>query len=149
MEVILTKDVAGLGEAGTLVVVKPGYGRNYLQPQGLATIATKANKKVIEENLRQHAQKLQKIKQAAETIAKKINNINLVLSVKASESGKTFAAITPVQIIKAYESYGINIDAKQVLLKEIIKSTGNYQATIQLHKEIEIPVGITVKALEL
>ena len=89
MEVILKQDVKNLGEKDDIVNVKPGYGRNYLIPQGLALTATGSNKKVVAENVKQAAHKAEKLKKDAEAIAEKIGNV--VLEIKAKAALKTEA----------------------------------------------------------
>jgi large subunit ribosomal protein L9 len=121
MEVILKQDVTGVGYKNDIVKVKAGYGNNYLIPNGFALIANKANKRLVEENVRQAAHKASKVKQDAEAIAAKVGELTLEIGTKAGESGKIFGAITALQIADALKAKGFDIDRKKVHLKEIPK----------------------------
>ena len=101
MEIILKQDVTGLGYKNDIVKVKPGYGRNYLIPNGVALIANESNKKVVAENVRQAAHKAAKVKLDAETLVAKIGELTIEIGTKAGESGKIFGAVTAVQVSDA------------------------------------------------
>lgn len=146
MEVILRQDIKGLGYKNDTVKVKGGFGRNYLIPQGLAIVASKSNKKMIEENIRQAAHKAEKIKQDAEALAKKIGSPEIEIQTKAGEKGKIFGAITPIQIADKLKEKGFDIDRKQITLKENIKTVGDYEAELDLHKEVKHNINISVVA---
>src|SRR5882762_5294611 len=98
MEVILKQDVQGLGYKNDVVKVKPGYGRNFLIPNGSAIIANDSNKRMIAENVRQVAHKAAKIKDEAIALAEKLGDMTVVLKTKAGETGKIFGAITSLQV---------------------------------------------------
>src|SRR4051812_12153589 len=114
MEIILTQDVQGLGYKNDVVKVKPGYGRNYLIPNGVALIANDSNKRMIAENSRQAAHKAAKVKQDAETIAQKMGELTVEVKTKAGETGKIFGAVTAIQIADALKAKGFDIDRKKV-----------------------------------
>ncbi|NJO03036.1 MAG: 50S ribosomal protein L9 [Bacteroidia bacterium] len=138
MEVILKEDVQGLGYKDDLVNVKPGYGRNYLIPLGLAVLATESNKKMMQENQRQVAHKADKIKKDAEEIATQINALNLEIKAKVSESGKIFGAVTNTQLSDVLKNHGVEIDRRRISLdQKEIKTVGEYTATVDLHKEVK------------
>ncbi len=138
MEVILKEDVQGLGYKDDLVTVKPGYGRNYLIPQGIAVIATPSNKKVLEENMRQAAHKADKVRQDAEEIAGKIEEVLLKIITKVSESGKIFGSVTNTQLADGLRDKGIEIDRRKISIdQKEIKTVGDYSATVDLHKEVK------------
>ena len=101
MDIILKEDIKGLGYKNDIVSVKPGYGRNYLIPQGMAIIASHNNKKMIEENVRQASHKAEKIKGDATELAAKIGDLTLEIKTKAGESGKIFGAVTALQVARA------------------------------------------------
>ncbi|MCL4154428.1 UNVERIFIED_CONTAM: hypothetical protein GTU68_066839, partial [Idotea baltica] len=101
MEVILKTDIKGLGYKNDTVAVKPGYGRNYLIPQGFAIIASTSNKKMIAENIKQASHKADKIKNDAEAIAAAIGDNALEIKAKVGDSGKIFGAVTTLQISDA------------------------------------------------
>jgi len=146
MEVILKQDVQGLGYKNDLVKVKPGYGRNYLIPNGIALMATEANKKMLAENTRQAAHKAAKLKQDAETIAQKIGELTLEIGTKAGESGRIFGAITGLQVADALKAKGFEVDRKKIVFKNQPKELGEYTVTLDLHKEVKHDITIKVVA---
>lgn len=145
MEIILKQDIQGLGYKNDTVNVKPGYGRNYLIPQGYAIIANQSNKKMVAENVKQAAHKAEKIKTDAETLATSIGDIVLQIGTKAGESGKIFGAITALQVADALKAKGFDIDRKKIKF-ESIKQVGEYTATIDLHREVKHDVKINIVA---
>jgi len=146
MDVILTQDVKGLGYKDDTVSVKPGYGRNFLIPRGIAIIANTSNRKRIEENIRQASHKAEKLKNDAEALAEKIGDVVLKIPAKAGESGKIFGAITTLQIADALKAKGFNIDRKQVTFQGDVKTIGEYTALLDLHKEVKKEVSFIVEA---
>lgn len=146
MEVILKDDVKNLGYKNDTVSVKPGYGRNYLIPQGLAVIADKSNKKVVAENIRQAAHKADKIKNDAQEIANSIGDITLEIPAKVGESGKIFGSVTTLQISDALKAKGIEVDRKRISFDQDVKTAGEYTASINLHKEVKHQVKFNVVA---
>lgn len=146
MEVILREDIQGLGYKNDTVEVKPGYGRNFLIPRGMAIIASASNKKMISENIRQAAHKAEKAKKDAEEIAKKIGELTLEIKTKAGESGKIFGAITPIQIAEALAASGHEVDRKRISFEQKIKELGEYTALLDLHKEVHHPIQVKVVA---
>ncbi|MFY0606908.1 MAG: 50S ribosomal protein L9 [Cyclobacteriaceae bacterium] len=143
MEVILRDDVKGLGYKNDTVSVKPGYGRNYLIPQGKAIIASVSNKKMIAENIRQAAHKAEKLKNDAEAIGAKLADLTLEIKTKAGESGKIFGAITALQVADALKEKGFDIDRKKITLASI-KELGEHTAQIDLHKEVHPEIKLNV-----
>lgn len=146
MEVILKEDIKGLGYKNDLVNVKPGYGRNYLIPQGFAIIASTSNKKVLAENVKQASHKADKVKQDAESIAASIGNSVFEIAAKVGETGKIFGAITTLQISDALKRKGFDIDRKKISLQSDVKTEGEYEAIIDLHREVKHAVKFKVVA---
>jgi large subunit ribosomal protein L9 len=146
MEVILKQDVQGLGYKNDTVKVKPGYGRNFLIPNGVAIIANDSNKRLVNENIRQASHKAAKLKQDAEAIAQKIGDVTLEIGTKAGETGKIFGAVTPFQVADALKAKGFEVDRKKIILKEQPKQLGNYTVTLDLHKEVKHQITIKVVA---
>lgn len=144
MEIILKEDIKGLGYKNDTVSVKPGYGRNFLIPQGMAIIANKSNSKMIEENIRQAAHKAEKLKNDAQDIAKKIGDLNLEIKTKAGESGKIFGAITAIQVADVLKEKGFDIDRKRISFSGNIKELGEHKVTIDLHKEVHHEITLNV-----
>ncbi|MDX2305714.1 MAG: 50S ribosomal protein L9 [Microscillaceae bacterium] len=138
MEVILKEDVQGLGYKNDLVNVKPGYGRNYLIPRGLAIAATDSTKKMLAENIRQAAHKAEKVKKDAEALASQIEGILIEITTKVSESGKIFGSVTNTQLADAMRVQGIDIDRRKIsIVQKEIKIIGEYSAVVDLHKEVK------------
>lgn len=145
MEIILKQDVENLGHKDDIVNVKPGYGRNYLIPQGYAILATKPAKKMHEENMKQKAHKEAKLRADAENLAKKIENVSLKIATKTSSTGKIFGSINTIMIAEALEKVGFDIDRKNIAIKgEAIKEVGSYEATIKLYKNIKVTIKFDV-----
>jgi large subunit ribosomal protein L9 len=133
MQVILRTDIAGLGYKNDVVDVKPGYGRNYLIPQGFAVMATDSNKKQLAENLKQVAHKAEKLKKDAEDLAAAIGDITL----------KIFGRVTSIQISDALKVKGFDVDRKKITIEDV-KVVGTYKAQLDLHKEVKHSVNISV-----
>jgi large subunit ribosomal protein L9 len=144
MEVILKTDIKGLGYKNDLVEVKPGYGRNYLIPQGYAVLATDSNKKILAENIKQAAHKAEKIKKEAEEIAAKLAGITLEIKAKIGESGKIFGKVTTLQISDVLAENGINIDRKKISINVPVQTAGEFEAEVDLHREVKSAVKFVV-----
>ena len=139
MEIILKQDVNKLGFKDDIVTVKPGYGRNYLIPQGFAVLATPSAKKVLAENLRQRAHKEAKLIADANATAEALKALEIKIAVKAGGE-KLFGSVTNADIAAALESNGQSID-KKFITSGTIKRLGKYTANVRLHREviIELP----------
>jgi len=146
MEVILKEDVTNLGYKNDIVKVKSGYGRNYLIPQGKAVIATDSARKILAEDLRQRAHKLEKIKKDAEEVAAKLKDVALTIKTKVSSTGTIFGSVTNIQIADELAKLGLEIDRKIIVIKESVKEVGNYTATVKLHKEVSVELPFEVVA---
>lgn len=137
MDIILKENVENLGDAGELVTVKPGYGRNYLIPQGKAILATVSAKKMLEENQRQRAHKEEKLVEEAKNNAAKLNDMSLKIGAKVGDQGKIFGSVNTIQVAEAIKKLGVDIDRKNISInQEPIKSVGEYEATIKFHKDV-------------
>jgi large subunit ribosomal protein L9 len=147
MEVILKNDVKNLGYKDDVVNVKPGYGRNFLLPKGLAIMATASTKKMQAETVKQRAFKDQKIKTAAEKTATALKDMVVKVGAKAGESGKIFGSITTVQLADAIKKLGYEVDRKNISINEEgIKNLGTYTAEVRFHKEVVSNVTFEVVA---
>ncbi len=137
MELILIKNVDSLGYKDELVTVKPGYGRNFLIPQGYAKLATPSAKKAHAEILKQRSHKEAKIKDEAVELAAKLQGVTIKIGAKASESGRIFGSINTIQLAEALKEQGIEIDRRSLKIKdEPIRDAGTYTAEANLHKEV-------------
>ena len=119
MQIILLTDIANLGHKDDVINVKPGYGRNYLIPQGYAILATEAAKKIVAENTKQRAHKEAKLKAEAEELAAKLAELKLTVGAKTSSTGKIFGSVNNIMISEALLAQGFDIDRKKIMLKEI------------------------------
>ena len=146
MEIILKEDVINLGYKGDIVNVKPGYGRNFLIPTKKAILATESAKKMLAEDLKQRAHKLERLKNDAIELADKLKDVVLAVGAKTSTTGKIFGAVGPIQLADAFEKAGFTVDRKVTLLKDAVKEIGSYKATLKLHKEVTIDVTFEVVA---
>jgi len=147
MEVILKQDVKNLGDKDDVVNVKPGYGRNFLIPKGMAAMATVSAKKVLTETVKQRAFKEEKVKKAAETTAAKLKDIVLQVGAKVGESGKIFGSVTSVQLADAIKKLGFEVDRKNIRMSEdAVKTVGTYTAEVRFHKEVISTVTFEVVA---
>ncbi len=145
MEIILLEDVINLGYKGDIVKVKDGYGRNFLIPQKKAVIASPSAKKVLAEDQRQQAHKLEAIKNAAIELGEQITAVGaLTIGAKTSSTGKIFGAVGPIQIAEALEREGVTVDRKQIAIKSSIKEVGTYTAFAKLHKEVTVEIPFEV-----
>lgn len=146
MEIILKEDVINLGYKGDIVKVKDGYGRNFLIPTKKAILATVPAKKMLAEDLKQRAHKLESLKNAAIELAEKLKEVVLTVGAKTSTTGKIFGAVGPIQVADAFEKAGFAVDRKVIVLKDAVKEIGSYKATLKLHKEVTIEVAFEVVA---
>ena len=148
MEIILKEDVINLGYKNDIVNVKSGYGRNYLIPTGKAVIASPAAKKMLAEELKQRAHKLEKIKKDAEELAAKLEGVSLKIATKVSSTGTIFGSVGNIQIADELAKLGHNIDRKLIVVKDTVKEVGNYKAVVKLHKEVSVEIPFEVVAEE-
>ena len=144
MQVILKEDVINLGYKDDVVTVKDGYGRNFLIPQGKAVIASPSALKVLAENQKQRAHKLEKIKADAQEMAAKLEGVTLTIGAKTSSTGTIFGSVTNIQIAEALEKSGFNVDRKIIYIKEAVKEVGSYKAQVKLHKEVSVEIPFDV-----
>src|ERR1035437_7723358 len=146
MEIILKEDVINLGYKGDIVNVKPGDGRNFLIPTKKAILATESAKKMLAEDLKQRAHKLERLKNDAIELADKLKDVVLAVGAKTSTTGKIFGAVGPIQLADAFEKAGFTVDRKVIVLKDAVKEIGSYKATLKLHKEVTVEVAFEVVA---
>jgi large subunit ribosomal protein L9 len=137
MNIILLRDIDKLGDKHTIVKVKPGYGRNYLIPQGVGVVANAANKKKLESLIAEEEAKEAARLEEYKALASQLDGQTLKVGVKAGTSGKIFGSVTNVQIAQAIkDQLNLDIERKKIVLPEEVKEVGTYEATINLHKEV-------------
>ena len=138
MEVILKKNVDKLGYANEVVTVKPGYGRNFLIPQGYAILATASAKKAHDEVMRQKSHKESKMLAEAQAVAAKLADVSISIATKAGENGKIFGSINTVQLAEALRGAGFEVDRKSLKIKdEPIRELGSFEAEANLYKGVK------------
>lgn len=138
MEIILKKNVDNLGYTNEIVDVKPGYGRNFLIPQGYAILATASAKKAHAEIMKQKAHKESKVLAEAEALGQRLAASTVKIVTKVGENGKIFGSVNTVQLSEALKAEGIEVDRKSVKIKdEPIREIGTYEATANLHKDVK------------
>ena len=147
MRVILREDVHGLGDVGDIVEVKPGYGRNYLLPQGLAVLADPKNVRRIEHEQRLIAKRLESMKAEAAEVSSRLEGLSVTIPRKSGELDKLFGSVTVRDIADALAIEGVEVDRKRIRLQEPIKTLGVYKVTVRLHPEVtpEIMVWVTAE----
>ena len=146
MKVILREDVENLGRGGELVDVKPGYGRNYLLPRGLAVVANPKNIREIEHQKAVASAKAAKMKASAEALAKRLSDTPLNLKRKAGEQDKLFGSVTAMDLAEALAQRGLAIDRRSIDLREPIKTLGDFEVPVKLHHEVVGKVKVKVEA---
>lgn len=145
MKVILRQDVDKLGKAGDVVRVAPGYGRNFLLPQKIAIEATPGNLKIIEIERIASARRDQREKQAASLVAKELEKLVVTIRRKAGEGGTLYGSVTSLDIADFLITHKIDIDKRKIQLEDPIKSVGEYQVPIRLHREVVVPIKVIVE----
>ncbi len=147
MELILKQDVEHLGFKDDVVTVKNGYGRNYLIPRGMATMATPSAKKVLEENLRQRAHKEKKVVDAATKTADAIKGLEIKIASKVGTGDKLFGSVTTIDLAAALAKQGHEVDKKFISIQGgSVKRLGPYNAQIRLHRDVVVDLGFDVIA---
>ena len=145
MEIILKEDIIGLGYKNDIVNVKSGYGRNYLSPTGKGVIASPSAKKILAENLKQQAHKLQALLEAAQKEAAKLEGVAVAVEAKVSATGQLYGSVNAATVAEELAKKGFEIDRKQIVMKDI-KTVGDFVATVIFHKEVKVEVPVTVSA---
>jgi len=148
VKVILREDAGRLGNAGDLVSVKPGFARNFLVPQGKATLATESNIKELEHNQRVIADKLAKELKDLRATSHKLKSMVVEIEKRAGEDGKLFGSVTTANIADLIEAKGVKLDRRKIQLPDSIKEVGEHTIAIKLHSEVETSVKLIVSLEE-
>ncbi|MBU0504142.1 MAG: 50S ribosomal protein L9 [Candidatus Omnitrophota bacterium] len=144
MEVILIQDVLGIGKAGTRVKVKDGFARNYLLLKGLAAQATAANLKDLEQKRKIQSLRDEKLKEQAEGLKAELEKLSLTLPSLAQNETELYGSITNLDIERALNEEGFNIDKNSIVLDEPIKSLGVFEVPVKLHSEISAKIKVWI-----
>ena len=144
-KILLREDVENLGGRGEVVKVRAGYARNFLLPQGIATLATKGNVKQIENERSALLKKVATERETAEAQAAQMGDISLKFERKAGDGGTLFGSVTSMDIADALKAEGFEIDRRKISLKDAIKETGDYTVSLKLHREVILDIPVSVR----
>jgi len=144
MKLILKETINSLGKEGDVVKVKPGYGRNYLLPQGKAVPATTENLAVLEQNRAEIQARLEKERKAAEAVAKKLSGVTVIIEQLAGDDERLFGSVTNADISAKLAEQDIAIDKKQILLPEPIKALGESKVQVKIGFEVSAEITVSV-----
>ena len=148
MELILKKTVDTLGEEGDIVKVKSGYGRNFLIPKKLAVVANKANLALLEQEKAVIESSREKQRQEAESLSKKVSGTTITIQHRAGEEEKLFGSVTAADIAEKLAELDIQIDKKNILLAESIKTLGEVVVPIKVGYQTTSEITVTIVPLE-
>ncbi len=146
VKIILREDVHGLGDAGTVVSVRPGYARNFLLPEGKAILATESSVKELEHHQRAISEKVAKELKAHRSLKDRLEGLRLSISVQVGEEGKLFGSVTSREIADLIAAQGIEIDRRKIDLSEPIKEAGSHSVPVRLHRDVVAQVKLEVSA---
>lgn len=146
MQVLLQANVTNLGHIGELVTVKPGYGRNFLLPRGLAILADAKNKRAYEHQLRIVNHKRSKVLTAAQELATKVGAMSITIQKPVGEEDKIFGSVTHQELAEAFKAEGLEVDRKAISVLDDIKRVGVYRGAVKLHPEVSAEFKIWVVA---
>jgi large subunit ribosomal protein L9 len=146
MKLILREDVEHLGKGGELVEVKTGYGRNFLLPRGLAVLANTKNVHELDHQKKVAEAKGAKLKASAEAIAKRLSDTPVVLRRKVGEQDKLYGSVTALDIVEALAARGLQLDRRTLDLAEPIKTVGDHEVPVKLHREVIGKAKVKVEA---
>ncbi len=148
MELILKETISSLGREGDLVTVKPGYGRNYLLPQGKGVAATAENIAVLEENRAAIEARLAKDQAAAEKVAKKLSGLNVVIEQLAGVDERLFGSVTSSDLCAKLAELDVKLDKRQILLNDAIKTLGERKVTVKVGFNVTAEIVVNVVPLQ-
>jgi large subunit ribosomal protein L9 len=146
MEVILREDIGTLGARGAVVKVANGYARNYLLPKRLAVAATQSNKKIVAQERDAHLRREAKLQSESEELAKLMGNITLTFRHKVGENDHLFGSVTAKDISDALEAQGYHLERRKIQLEEPIRTLGEHDVTLRLHREVSTQIKVLVEA---
>jgi large subunit ribosomal protein L9 len=146
-KIILTNEVSGLGAAGDVVDVKPGYARNYLIPRGFAIAWTKGGEKDVEQIRRgRRIREIHTIEQA-NSVKGQLEGVKVKLATRAGDAGRLFGSVTPADIASAIKAAGgPDVDKRRVEVGSPIKTLGSHKVSVRLHPEVSANLDIEVVA---
>ena len=146
VEVILKQEVRKLGNRGDVVRVANGYARNFLFPKQMAMPATGANKRQLEDMKAAADREAARLKGDAEKLGEIIQGLTIELTERAGESDQLFGSVTSRDIASEIEKLGYTIDRHKIVISKPIRMVGEHEVTVHLHRDIDVPVKVTVLA---
>jgi large subunit ribosomal protein L9 len=146
VKLILREDVVNLGKGGELVEVKPGYGRNYLLPRGLAVLANPKNVRELEHQKRVADAKAAKLRASADAVAKRLSETPIALKRKVGEQDKLYGSVTALDLVEALAARGVQLDRRIIDLPEPIKTVGDFEVPVKLHRDVVGKLKVKVEA---
>jgi large subunit ribosomal protein L9 len=146
MKLILREDVENLGKGGELVDVKPGYGRNYLLPRGLAVLANPKNVRELDHQKSVAQAKAAKLKASAQAVAKRLSETPVTLKRKVGEQEKLYGSVTALDVAEALAARGLQLDRRSIDLAEPLKTLGDFEVPVKLHSEVVGKVKVKIEA---
>jgi large subunit ribosomal protein L9 len=146
IELILTEDIHRLGNAGDVVRVKAGFGRNYLLPQGKAMLATAGRVKQVEHQRRVIDELQKKAIAGFQELSRRVAAIEMTFEMQASPEGKLFGSVTNADIAARLAAGGVEIERRKIVIAEPIKTTGEHTVSVRLHREVQTPIVVKVVA---
>lgn len=149
MELILKETISSLGQEGDVITVKPGYGRNYLLPQGKALLANRENLAIAEQNRAIIAAKLEKEQKIAEKIAKKISGLDIVIEQLAGDDERLFGSVTNADICEKLAELNVKLDKKQIVLPDPIKTLGETKVQVKVGYQVTTEITVKVQPLNI
>ncbi|MFN4986228.1 MAG: 50S ribosomal protein L9 [Ignavibacteria bacterium] len=148
MKIILRQDVENLGNIGEIVVVKPGYARNFLIPNQLAYLATDGAIRALETEKKQYEVRKAKARQQAEVVAAQLADLQITVSMQVGEEGRLFGSVTAPMIAQELELRGYNVDKRNIIIDEPIKTLGIFEVKVKLHADLAAPLKVWIIAQE-
>ncbi len=148
IQVILNEDVHALGDAGDIVMVKPGYARNFLIPHGMALLATAERVNEVEHKKRVISEKLAKELKDVSAVKTKLDSVVLEIAAQAGEEGKLFGSVTTQNLVDLLAEKGLEVDRRKIQLSEPIKTVGEHTVSIRLRSDVVAEFTVTVTAAE-
>lgn len=144
MKLILRADVENLGNLGDVVTVKPGYGRNFLLPQGLAMVASEANMKAFELERKKLQERMDALRADAQALCAKLEALEVVIPMHVGDNDKLYGSVTSIIIGDALAALGVDVDRRRILMDAPIRTLGDHPVRVRLHASIIATVPVKV-----
>ena len=146
MEVIFREDVEKVGSRGAVVKVANGYARNFLLPKRLAVAATDSNRKIVDQEREAYLRREAKVQADAQGLAQLMSNVTLTFRHRVGDNDQLFGSVTAKDIAEALEAQKFHIERRKIQLDEPIRTLGEHEVTIRLHRDVSTPIKVIVEA---